>query len=93
MADLALRIQGDIWSVPASGGSAIPLTLSETYEFVSNAGATTERLLRSRPTDMGRSMCFVMPAGGGESKRLTYHSAPEIPSSFTADDKSVLVRV
>ena len=31
-----------------------------------------------------------MPAEGGEARRLTYHSASDIPSSFTADDKGVL---
>src|ERR1035438_6132467 len=33
---------------------------------------------------------FVMPAGGGEAKRLTFHSNREVPSSFTADDKNIL---
>ena len=33
---------------------------------------------------------FVMPSDGGEAKRLTYHSAREIPNSFAADDRSVL---
>lgn len=31
-----------------------------------------------------------MPVGGGEAKRLTFHSNREIPSSFTADNKCVL---
>ena len=33
---------------------------------------------------------FVMPATGGEAKRLTWHSTREVPSSFAADDKAVL---
>jgi len=31
-----------------------------------------------------------MPATGGEAKRLTFHSANETPTSFTADNKSVI---
>ncbi len=31
-----------------------------------------------------------MPSDGGEARRLTYHSAADVPSSFTADDKAVL---
>ena len=31
-----------------------------------------------------------MPAAGGEARRLTYHSGGDIPSSFSADDRSVL---
>ena len=30
---LLFEYKGDIWSVPAAGGNAIPLTLSESYEF------------------------------------------------------------
>ena len=33
---------------------------------------------------------FIMPAAGGEARRLTYHSASELPYSFTPDDKAVL---
>jgi len=33
---------------------------------------------------------FVMPAEGGEAKRLTFHSADETPTSFTPDGKAVL---
>ena len=32
----------------------------------------------------------MMPSGGGEARRLTFHSGREIPSSFTVDDKSVI---
>ena len=30
---LLFEYKGDIWSVAASGGNAVPLTLSESYEF------------------------------------------------------------
>ena len=30
---IAFEWKGDIYSVPASGGKAVPLTLSESYEF------------------------------------------------------------
>jgi Tol biopolymer transport system component/C-terminal processing protease CtpA/Prc len=33
---------------------------------------------------------FVIPAEGGEAKRLTYYSTPEYPYSFTNDNKSVI---
>ena len=33
---------------------------------------------------------FVMPAEGGEARRLTFHSAHEYPYAFSRDDKSVL---
>jgi len=30
---LLFEFKGDIWSVPTEGGNAIPLTLSESYDF------------------------------------------------------------
>ena len=30
---LLFEYKGDIWSVPTAGGNAIPMTLSESYEF------------------------------------------------------------
>lgn len=81
--------KGDIWSVPASGGNAVPLTLSETYEFApvwSHDGNS----IAFASDRYGSFDVFVMPATGGEAKRLTYNSAREVPSTFTADDKAVL---
>jgi Tol biopolymer transport system component len=33
---------------------------------------------------------YLMPAQGGEAKRLTYHSAPDYPFDFSPDGKTVL---
>jgi Tol biopolymer transport system component len=33
---------------------------------------------------------YIMPAGGGEARRLTYHSATDLPYDFTPDGKYVL---
>ena len=81
--------KGDIWTVPASGGNAIPMTLSESYEF-SPVWSHDGRSIAFASDRYGQPDVFVMPATGGEAKRLTFHSAPEFPSSFTADDKAVL---
>lgn len=81
--------KGDIYSVPASGGTAIPLTISESYEFApvwSHDGNS----ITFASDRYGNFDVFVMPATGGEARRLSFHSSREIPSSFTADDKSVL---
>jgi tricorn protease len=86
---LLFEYKGDIWSVPAAGGTAVPMTLSESYEFApvwSHDGKT----IAFASDRYGQFDVFVMPASGGEAKRLTYHSTREIPSTFTADDKAVL---
>lgn len=86
---LLFEHKGDIWSVPASGGSAIPLTLSDSYEFAP-VWSHDGKSVAFASDRYGSFDVFVMPSNGGEAKRLTYHSTREVPSSFTADDTDVL---
>ena len=86
---LLFEYKGDIWSVPTSGGNAIPLTLSESYEFAP-VWSHDGKSVAFASDRYGNFDVFVMPSDGGEAKRLTYHSTREVPSSFTADDRSVL---
>ena len=86
---LLFEYKGDIWSVPAAGGNAIPLTLSESYEFAP-VWSHDGKSVAFASDRYGNFDVFVMPSDGGEAKRLTYHSTREIPSTFTADDRAVL---
>src|SRR3982750_4750441 len=86
---ILFEYKGDIWSVPAAGGTAVPMTLSESYEFAP-VWSHDGKSIAFASDRYGNFDVFVMPAGGGEAKRLTYHSTREVPSSFTADDKAVL---
>jgi tricorn protease len=81
--------KGDIYSVPSAGGTAIPLTMSESYEF-SPVWSHDGKSIAFASDRYGNFDVFIMPAGGGEAKRLTFLSNREVPSSFTADDKNVL---
>ena len=83
---IAFEFKGDIYSVPAAGGTATPLTLSESYEFAP-VWSHDGKLIAFASDRYGNFDVFVMPATGGEAKRLTFHSAREMPSTFTADDK------
>lgn len=86
---ILFNYQGDIYKVAASGGIAIPLTLSENYEY--NAVWSPDGTQIAFASDRyGNFDVFVMPANGGEAKRLTYHSYGEKPSSFTPDGKQVI---
>jgi Tol biopolymer transport system component/C-terminal processing protease CtpA/Prc len=86
---LLFEYKGDIWSVPSGGGTAIPLTLSESYDFAP-VWSHDGKSIAFASDRYGSLDVFVMPAAGGESTRLTFHSTREVPSSFTADDKAVL---
>jgi Tol biopolymer transport system component/C-terminal processing protease CtpA/Prc len=86
---IAFEWKGDIYSVPAEGGRAIPLTLSESYEFAPVWSHDGTRLAFASDR-YGSFDVFLMPSTGGEAKRLTFHAANEIPCTFSADDKAVL---
>ena len=86
---ILFEYKGDIYSVPSGGGTATPLTLSESYEFAP-VWSHDGRSVAFASDRYGNFDVFVMPSSGGESKRLTFHSTREVPSSFTADDKAVL---
>ena len=81
--------KGDIYAVPSAGGTAIPLTMSESYDFAP-VWSHDGKSIAFASDRYGNFDVFVMPATGGEAKRLTYHSNREIPSSFSADDKAIL---
>lgn len=81
--------KGDIYSVPSTGGTAIPLTISDSYDYcpVWSHDGNSIAFASDR---YGNFDIFVMPSTGGEAKRLTFHSGNETPSNFTADNKSVI---
>jgi Tol biopolymer transport system component len=86
---ILFEYKGDIWSVASGGGNAVPLTLSESYEFAP-VWSHDGKSIAFASDRYGNFDVFVMPAGGGEARRLTFHSAREVPSSFSADDTAVL---
>ncbi len=86
---ILFEYKGDIYSVPSAGGTAVPLTISDSYEFAP-VWSHDGKHIAFASDRYGNFDVFVMPSSGGEAKRLTFHSAREIPSSFTADDNAVL---
>jgi tricorn protease len=88
-ASIVFCYQGDIYKVPASGGRAFPLTISEAYDY-NPVWSHDGKWIAFASDRYGNFDVFLMPAGGGEARRLTFHSAADIPSSFSADDKAVL---
>src|SRR5262245_14080969 len=81
--------KGDIWSVPSAGGTAVPLTLSESYEFAP-VWSHDGKSIAFASDRYGNFDVFVMPARGGGAKKLTYHSARGVAISFLAGHKTVL---
>ena len=81
--------KGDIWSVSSAGGTAVPLTLTDSYEY-SPVWSHDGKTIAFASDRNGNFDVFVMPSTGGAATRLTYSSNKEVPSSFTANDKDVI---
>ena len=80
---------GYLWSVPRAGGEARQLTTGghETRPKFSPDGTW---IAFTGQYD-GNIDAYVMPADGGEPKRLTWHPDPDIAVGWTPDGKKVLI--
>ena len=86
---IVFTYKGDLYRVPATGGTATALTVHDAHDFMpvwSHDGKT----IACASDRFGNFDVFVMPSGGGEARRLTVHSAAEYPYAFTNDDQGVL---
>ena len=86
---IAFEYKGDIFKVPASGGTAIPMTITPDYESYP-VWSHNGNYLAFASDRHGNFDVYVMPSQGGPAKRLTYNSAPDIPSDFTPNDKNII---
>ncbi len=86
---IAFTYKGDIYAVPAGGGAASPLTISDAYDYAP-VWSHDGRNLAFASDRYGNFDVYVMPSSGGEAKRLTFHSDDETPSTFSFDDRAVL---
>jgi tricorn protease len=80
---------GYLWSVPRAGGEARQLTTGghETRPKFSPDGTW---IAFTGQYD-GNVDAYVMPADGGEPKRLTWHPDPDVVVGWTPDGKKVLI--
>ncbi|MBN2281785.1 MAG: PD40 domain-containing protein [Candidatus Marinimicrobia bacterium] len=80
--EIAFSYQGDIWTVPVSGGRPFRLTVQEAYESRPK-WSPDGKFIAFSGTRYGNNDIFVIPAQGGKSRRLTYHSASDDISDWT----------
>ncbi len=86
---IVFSYRGDLYRVPSTGGSALPLTLHEGHDFMP-VWSHDGRWIAFASERYGNYDVFVMPAEGGTATRLTFHSANDYPSDFSPDDSRVL---
>ena len=81
----------DLWSGPRDGGPAHPLTTgpgTKTDPFISPNG----KWIAYSGTYDGNTDVYVMPAGGGVPRRLTFHPGADNVMGWTPDSSAVLFR-
>ncbi len=81
--------KGDLYRVPASGGTAFPLTSYAGHDHRPVWSRDGSRLAFASDR-YGNFDVYVMPAEGGPSRRITFHSADDFPSDFTPDGDAVI---
>lgn len=86
---IAFAYQGDIWTVPATGGHATRLTSMPSYDS-SPVWSPDSRRIAFASDRHGNNDIYIMDATGGQATRLTTNSATEIPEGFSPDGKDVL---
>lgn len=86
---IAFCYKGDIWTVPAAGGTATRLTSGASYE-ANPVWSPDSRSIAFASDRNGNMDVFIVDATGGAPKRLTYNSASEIPEAFTPDGSQVM---
>ena len=85
---IVFTYRGDLYKVPSSGGTAIPLTQHEAHDFMP-VWSPDGSAIAFASDRYGNFDIFLINANGGEPKRLTTHSASEYPYSFSPDGKTV----
>lgn len=88
---IAFMYAGDLWTVDRAGGSAKHLT--------TGIGVETDPVFSPGGTEIaftgeydGNLDVYIVAAGGGVPRRLTYHPGPDVVQEWTPDGKQILFR-
>lgn len=86
---IAFEYKGNIFKVPASGGTAVPLTINSNYNGYPIWSHDGKNIAFASDRN-GNFDVFVMPANGGTATRLTFNSSKDIPFDFSPDNSKVI---
>ena len=86
---IAFSFRGHIFTVPAAGGLAFPLTAGPAHDS-SPLWSPDGKLIAFASDRYGHYDVFLTSAQGGTARRLTTYSTDAVPTSFTPDGQYVL---
>lgn len=86
---LAFTYQGNIFTVPVTGGEARQLTSGPSYN-TTPIWSPDGKTIAYASDAFGNFDIYAIPAAGGKPSRLTTHSAGETPETFSPDGKYIL---
>jgi TolB protein len=81
---IAFSMRGDIWKVPAAGGTAVALTAGPHYHFEPAWSPDGKRIALTMDID-GNLDIGVVSAEGGPVERITDHRAVDVESTWSKD--------
>ncbi|MBD0325106.1 MAG: PD40 domain-containing protein, partial [Pyrinomonadaceae bacterium] len=88
-AQVAFVYAGSVWVVNRDGGDAQRLTKTAGDENTPAFSPDGAQIAFSKNVG-GNVDVYVMPASGGEMRRLTFHPKPDFVIGWTPDSKNVL---
>ncbi|MBS3946632.1 MAG: PD40 domain-containing protein [Melioribacter sp.] len=86
--NIVFSYDGDLWTIPSSGGTALRLTGmdgNETNPLYSPDG----KWIAFTATQDGNPNVYVMPSEGGKITQLTFHSGSDVVESWSWDSGSI----
>jgi len=87
--EIVFTYRGDLFRVPATGGTAIQLTFHEAHDYMPVWSKDGKKIAFASDR-YGNFDVYWMDAMGGPAQRLTYHSNDEHPYTFSADNSQVV---
>ena len=86
---IAFSYHGNLYYADADGGNAVAITTGDAYDGYP-VWSHDGKHIAFASDRYGNFDVFVMSSTGGEAKRLTFHSANEVPSDFSRDNNSII---
>jgi Tol biopolymer transport system component/C-terminal processing protease CtpA/Prc len=86
---IVFTYRGNLYKVASSGGAAVPITMDGAHNSMP-VWSRDGKSIAFAGNRAGNFDIYIVPALGGEARRLTWHSGDEFPYDFSPDGKTVL---